>query len=538
MAYKGFVGSGTVGHFATTTVLELQFPAQLHAGRMATVEVVAGSATHYFSDGTSWKPQALLAIDPLTGKAAGIYDTDGEVIPLGGSALQTLLTPPVLKATWLGNSIIANAGRMLDRLTVLSSGRLVTVNNAGHSGYALAGIIAEMAVDISPLADIVFVSEGSNGATTGTGTSLEYSQMCTVSNYIKSLGKIAVICASPPRSSTAPALKYTNRYPFAERLAAIDTGALFVDPWYDWRGPDGAYLPGYSDDATHPATSQYHIYEMAAKRIWEQLNPFFDGGKRAPYMEVTADNDNAGYSGLDQSANFLAYGNALFLNGTTGWDNSDATKVTLSTASAAPFRGNKMVMTFGGGISGTAVLISRNYLNTTPPSTKPTTGDILEARAVIECTSAINANVRVTLKSPSNFAEVVLCTSSSTFAAEMFTATAGWGAGPNAPTQIIVTLAKARNLLLTATGSGTNLTVSAVNAGAVPIGCTIAGTGIPAGTKIISQTSGPTGGAGVYVTDQATTASAASVEVLATGVVSISNCDLYNLTKLRTGGGY
>jgi len=72
MAYKGFVGSGTVGHFATTTVLELQFPAQLYAGRMATVEVVVGSATHYFSDGLSWKPQALLATDPLTGVAVGI----------------------------------------------------------------------------------------------------------------------------------------------------------------------------------------------------------------------------------------------------------------------------------------------------------------------------------------------------------------------------------------------------------------------------------------------------------------------------------
>jgi len=537
MAYKGFVGSGTVGHFATTTVLELQFPAQLHAGRMATVEAVVGTATHYFSDGASWKPQALLATDPLTGKVAGLIDPkDGSTIALGGNALQTLLTSPVLKATWLGNSIIANAGRMLDRLTVLSSGRLVTVNNAGHSGYALAGIIAEMAVDISPLADIVFVSEGSNGATTGTGTSLEYSQMCTVSNYIKSLGKIAVICASPPRSSTAQALKYTNRYPFAERLAAIDTGALFVDPWYDWRGPDGAYAPGYSDDATHPATTQYWLYERAAKRIWEQLNPFFDGGKRAPYMEVTADMDNAGYSGLDQSANFLQYGNAMFLNGTAGWDNSDATKVTLSTSSATPFRGNKMVMT-SAGVSSTPVLISRNFLNTTPPSIKPVTGDVLEARAVVECVNLINAVVNVTLKSPSNFSEQTLVSSSASFAAEMFSATAAWGAGPNAPTQIVVSIAKSRNMLLTATGSGTNLTVSAVNTGAIPLGCTIAGSGVTAGTKIVSQTSGTPGGAGVYVTDQSSTASG-SIEVLATGVVSISNADLYNLTKLRTGGGY
>lgn len=62
----------------------------------------------------------------------------------------------------------------------------------------------------------------------------------------------------------------------------------------------------------------------------------------------------------------------------------------------------------------------------------------------------------------------------------------------------------------TATGSGTNLTVSSVT-GLISIGDTISGTGVPAGTTILSQTSGTTGGAGVYVTSQATTASAATV---------------------------
>lgn len=62
----------------------------------------------------------------------------------------------------------------------------------------------------------------------------------------------------------------------------------------------------------------------------------------------------------------------------------------------------------------------------------------------------------------------------------------------------------------TATGSGTNLTVSSV-AGVITIGDTISGTGIPAGTTIAAQTSGTPGGAGVYTTSVATTASAATV---------------------------
>ncbi|HSY36825.1 MAG TPA: hypothetical protein VK814_13805 [Acidobacteriaceae bacterium] len=65
--------------------------------------------------------------------------------------------------------------------------------------------------------------------------------------------------------------------------------------------------------------------------------------------------------------------------------------------------------------------------------------------------------------------------------------------------------------VFTATGNGANLTVSAVTLGTITIGDTISGTGIPTGTKIVSQTSGMTGGAGVYVTSVATTASASTV---------------------------
>lgn len=63
----------------------------------------------------------------------------------------------------------------------------------------------------------------------------------------------------------------------------------------------------------------------------------------------------------------------------------------------------------------------------------------------------------------------------------------------------------------TASGSGTDLTVSAVT-GLISIGDTLGTTtGITAGTTIVSQTSGTTGGAGVYVTSAATTISAAKI---------------------------
>lgn len=75
----------------------------------------------------------------------------------------------------------------------------------------------------------------------------------------------------------------------------------------------------------------------------------------------------------------------------------------------------------------------------------------------------------------------------------------------------------------TATGAGTNLTVSGVT-GTIQAGDGIvATTGVPEGTIILSQTSGIAGGAGVYVTNQATT--------VAAGTLHSSQCDVaFNFT--------
>lgn len=62
----------------------------------------------------------------------------------------------------------------------------------------------------------------------------------------------------------------------------------------------------------------------------------------------------------------------------------------------------------------------------------------------------------------------------------------------------------------TATGSGTQLTVSALTGQVLP-GDLLAGTGVPTGTYIAAQVSGVANAAGVYTTSQATTSSAASL---------------------------
>ena len=98
----------------------------------------------------------------------------------------------------------------------------------------------------------------------------------------------------------------------------------------------------------------------------------------------------------------------------------------------------------------------------------------------------------------------------------------------------------------TATGTGTStgttsLTMSAVT-GTIPLGSTITGTGVPANTIIVSQTSGTTGGAGVYVTNNATTLTSAALSFMSpsgpvkTGTVGIDKAG--NVWYLGVSGWY
>lgn len=73
----------------------------------------------------------------------------------------------------------------------------------------------------------------------------------------------------------------------------------------------------------------------------------------------------------------------------------------------------------------------------------------------------------------------------------------------------VISSAQTIGASFTGNGSGTNLTASVVT-GVINAGDKVQGTGVPTNTIILSQTSGTPGGAGVYVTSGATTASGAA----------------------------
>lgn len=96
-------------------------------------------------------------------------------------------------------------------------------------------------------------------------------------------------------------------------------------------------------------------------------------------------------------------------------------------------------------------------------------------------------------------------------------------------TAAAITAANCARASFTATGSGKNLTASSVT-GTIRVGDVLAGTGVPAGTYVASQTSGTVGGAGVYVTSIATTSSAAS---LTSGGVPIAATSVYFVAEAQ-----
>jgi hypothetical protein len=87
----------------------------------------------------------------------------------------------------------------------------------------------------------------------------------------------------------------------------------------------------------------------------------------------------------------------------------------------------------------------------------------------------------------------------------------------------------------TGTGSGTNLTLSSLT-GYVSVGDSVSGTGVPANTVIVSQTSGTTGLAGVYVTNNATTSSAATITTFGVTLKVSATTNLISIGDTVAGG--
>lgn len=77
--------------------------------------------------------------------------------------------------------------------------------------------------------------------------------------------------------------------------------------------------------------------------------------------------------------------------------------------------------------------------------------------------------------------------------------------------------------------STTNLTVSAVTSGTIRLGMVLTGTGVTANTHVVSQTSGTTGGAGVYVVGISQTVASTTITGTVKSRVQVDTAGAYNI---------
>ena len=124
---------------------------------------------------------------------------------------------------------------------------------------------------------------------------------------------------------------------------------------------------------------------------------------------------------------------------------------------------------------------------------------------------ALSGVLTVTIDGTPHTSSAINLSAATSFSAAALTITTALGL--TGPTQASFTASTGATF--TGTASGTNLTASAVT-GVIHTGATITGTGISGTVTILSQTSGTTGGAGVYVTSATTTASAVSITATST----------------------
>jgi hypothetical protein len=86
-----------------------------------------------------------------------------------------------------------------------------------------------------------------------------------------------------------------------------------------------------------------------------------------------------------------------------------------------------------------------------------------------------------------------------------------------------------RTAVFTASIATTNMTVSAITSGTIYPGMTITGTGVTAGTRIISQTSGTAGSTGVYVVSVSQTVASTTITGTAKCQLTAGLAGLYNI---------
>ena len=152
MAYKGFVGSGYLGHLLTLTALNTAYPATAYAGRTASVEIAPLQAAYYWSTGNIWQvvaaPILTLSADrTITASDDGLQFNCTTALTVTFPELLsprpnvTISPPPTgnLSIARSGAATLNGAGTTLTRSRASNPAGVAVVAYAESDGYGVSG---------------------------------------------------------------------------------------------------------------------------------------------------------------------------------------------------------------------------------------------------------------------------------------------------------------------------------------------------------------------------------------------------------------
>lgn len=153
------------------------------------------------------------------------------------------------------NAWVTGANSYATQLVLRSRGRIVQRKQIGIPGNTSAMIVARLADEglCLPGIDIVFLLQGTNDLiqTIPPATTIRNDRVAV--RAIHARGQTAVILAVPPNAANGSGASALNAL---KRQAAIEEGAIWIDPWGAARDAGGGYVAGASADGTHPVQAQ------------------------------------------------------------------------------------------------------------------------------------------------------------------------------------------------------------------------------------------------------------------------------------------
>lgn len=276
-----------------------------------------------------------------TGTTLGTLETDHDFVPdtsvdpleqgiparLSDATLRAAFVPvqqarPGNLAVFLGDSLTLGGDDAVSQargdswpvyLSMLSGQRVRYVRNSGIAGQNSTQILARFDTDVTPYApNLVTLLAGRNDIQQGAALATIVANLTALVAKVRGIGAVPVLCTIPPTGLTSPANSkqatvqvngWIRRYAAAQGITLLDFHSVLTDP------ATGGYLAAYnSGDNLHPNAAGLLVMATYANTVLTPLLP-----NHAPMLCRDAVDENSeilngvfsGYTGTGLPTSFV-----------------------------------------------------------------------------------------------------------------------------------------------------------------------------------------------------------------------------------------